>query len=288
MKIRQQLCLDGAYVYADETLFTSNNRAFRYGDAIFESMFVSSKKSPLLSKHIARITKALSYWEMELPYGFSEDRIAQEIVRLCNKNRLFQGARARLTIFRKGEGLYTPETNESSYLLEVSHYSTQQFILNDEGWSLGIFPEGVRHYTPWSRFKTAQSILSIKAGIFKRKAKYDEVLLLTPQKKIAEATAFNIFTIGEEDNTLYTPAIESGCVEGIMRSTIIELAEEMNYKIEEVKEFSQELLSQAEEVFLTNAVVGIRWVLVWQNKRYFNTKTKKIVEKLNKKYFENV
>lgn len=288
MKIRQQLCLNGTYIYSDEPIFTSENRAFRYGDAVFESMFVSSKKAPLLSKHIARIQKAMNYWEMELPIGFSEERIAQEIVRLCNKNRLYQGARARLTIFRKNGGLYTPATNESSYLLEVSHCAVQQFTLNEKGWLLGVFQEDVKYYTPWSQFKTAQSGLSVKAGIFKKKAQYDEVLLLTPEKNIIEATAFNIFVIGENANTLYTPAIESGCVAGVMRSTIIAVAREMGYTVEEVGNFSQELLAKAEEVFLTNAVVGIRWVLGWENKRYFKTKTQKIVKMLNEKHFQNV
>lgn len=281
MKIKPQFCLNGTYYYCDECIIPITNRAFRYGDAVFESMFVVLKKAPLLDKHYSRLREALDYWEMRLPKLFTKERLEREIERLCNKNRLFQGARARLTVFRDGEGLYTPETNEASYLLEVDYYPVQEFTLNKIGLNLGVFEEDAKYPQYENRFKSSQAFLSIKAGLFKKKKSYDEVIFLSPNGFVVEATAYNIFVL--KDDVLYTPPLEFGCVGGVMRSVIMEMAPQMGFGMEE-KKISLEFLKDAEEVFLTNAVVGVRWVLAFGNIRYFRRYTEKILSELNKTY----
>ncbi len=281
MKIKQQYCLNGEYFYYDENRLGHNNRAFRFGDALFESMFVVSKQVPLLDKHFARLKEGVAYMEMALPSDFTEQRIAKEIERLCNKNRLFQGARARLTIFRSGEGLYTPTTNEFSYLLEVSYFPEQEFRMNEQGWKLGIYTDEPKYPQKVGKFKTAQCMLSVKGSLYKKKMNFDEVVLLSPEKNVVEATAYNIFALKE--NVLLTPKLSSGCVVGVMRETVIENAEKLGFFVEEV-DFPLSILEEADEVFLTNAVVGVRWVLAWEEKRYFRTKTMKLVELLNEKF----
>ncbi len=280
MKIKQQYCLNGSYFYYDENRLGHNNRAFRFGDALFESMFVVSKQVPLLDKHFARLKEGVAYMEMELPIDFTEQRIAKEIERLCNKNRLFQGARARLTVFRSGEGLYTPTTNEISYLLEVSYFPEQEFRLNDVGWKLGIYFDEPKYPQKVGKFKTAQCMLSIKGSLYKKKMGLDEVFLLSPEQNVVEATAYNVFAL--KGNVLLTPKLTSGCVAGVMRETVIEYAEKLNLFVEEV-DFPFTILEEADEVFLTNAVVGVRWGLAWEEKRYFRNMASKMVNLLNEK-----
>lgn len=282
MKIKPQYCLNGAYHYCDEAMISVTNRAFRYGDAVFESLFVVSKKAPLLDRHFKRLEKALDYWEMDLPISFTKERLAREIERLCNKNRLFQGARARLMVFRDGGGRYTPESNEMSYLLEVDYYSAQRFLLNEVGYELGVFQGEYRYPQYMNRFKTAQAFLSVKAGLFKKKMNYDEVLLLSPEKFVAETTAYNVFVL--KDGVLYTPPLQVGCVDGVMRNLIVEIAPRCGFDVQETL-FTVEFLMKAEEVFLTNAVVGVHWVLACGDTRYFRREAIKIVDELNKYCF---
>ncbi len=276
---KPQYCLNGEYFYCEDKQLDFTNRAFRFGDAVFESMFVTSKQVPLLHKHFARLEEALRYFEMELPSDFTEQRLAKEIERLCNKNRLFQGARARLTVFRSGGGLYTPTTNKASYLLEVSHFPVQEFTLNAEGWQIDTYNDEVKYPLKSARYKTAQCGLSVKGSIYKQKYGLDEVLFVSPEQKVVEATAYNIFAL--KGNTLFTPKLASGCVAGVMRSAIFEYAYKLDLWVEEI-DFPLELFDEAEEVFLTNAVVGLRWVLAWRDKRYFGLKVKEIAALLNK------
>lgn len=281
MKIRTQYCLDGSFYYSDEFRIDLSNRAFRYGDTVFESMFVVSKTVPLLDKHFARLEKAIAYWQMEMPVLFTKERLAKDIERLCNKNRLFQGARARLSFFRQGGGLYAPETNRGSYLLEVDYFPVQKFTLNEEGYKLGTFRGDFRYPSFQNRFKSGQSFLSVQAGIFKQKEHCDEVLLLSPDFKVVEATAYNIFVL--KDEVLYTPPLELGAVAGVMRTAVWECATDCELVVEE-KIFDTNFLLDANEIFLTNAVVGIRWVLGYATERYRKRKVVALVEKLNEKY----
>lgn len=280
MKIKPQYCLNGEYFYCDEKQLSYTNRAFRFGDAVFESMLVVSKKIPLLPKHFVRLKAAVGYWGMELPDDFTKQRITKEVERLCNKNRLFQGARARLTLFRSGEGLYTPETNAASYLLEVNYFPEQQFALNKQGWKIATYPEEPKYPTKAARYKTAQCILSVKGARYKKQNGLDEVLLLSPEQNVVEATAYSVFAL--KGNVLLTPELKSGCVEGIMRNTVIEHASILGLHVDEVP-FPVQILEEAEEVFLTNAIVGLRWVSVWGEKRYFNHMSKRFVTLLNEK-----
>lgn len=284
MKIKPQYCLDGKYFYCDERQLSHMNRAFRFGDAVFESMFVLTKQIPLLDKHFERLKAAVSYWGMELPLDFTVRRIAKEVERLCNKNRLFQGARARLTLFRGGEGLYTPSTNVASYLLEVVYYPEQEFVLNERGWSIGNYDEEYKYPTKAGRYKSAQCLLSVKGGIYKQENDFDEVLLRSSEGNVVEATAYNIFAL--RGNVLLTPELASGCVAGVMRDTVIQYAFELGLHVEEVP-FPIEILEEADEVFLTNAVVGVRWVLEHSEKRYFSSTAKKMVTLLNQKLLRN-
>ncbi len=275
---KPQYYLNGEYFYCEDKQLDFTNRAFRFGDAVFESMFVTSKKVLLLHKHFARLREAVRYFEMELPNNFTQEQLAKDIERLCNKNRLFQGARARLTVFRSGEGLYTPITNKASYLLEVGHFPVQEFTLNAEGWQIDTYNNEVKYPLKSARYKTAQCGISVKGSIYKQKKGLDEVLFLSPEQNIVEATAYNIFVL--KGNTLFTPKLSSGCVAGVMRDTIFKYANKLDLWVEEV-DMPTELLDEAEEIFLTNAVVGLRWVLAWKDRRYLGLKAKKIVELLN-------
>ncbi len=234
----------------------------------------------LENKHFARLKSAVQYWEMELPDWFTEASIAKDIERLCNKNRLFQGARARLTIFRSGEGLYTPNSNKASYLLEVSYFPEQRFVLNDPRWKIDVYEEEYKYPTKVGKYKTAQCFLSVKGSLYKQKKGLDEVLLLSPQGTVVEATAYNVFAL--KGQVLLTPELKSGCVEGVMRSTVMEYASELGCHVEE-DAFPLRVLEEADEIFLTNAVVGIRSVVAWRERRYLPTKTMELVALLNEK-----
>src|SRR5690606_38340675 len=105
------------------------------------------------------------------------------------------------------------------------------------------------------------------------------MLILNSEGFLCESLSSNIFIWYQK--TLYTAALSEGCIAGIMRRVIIEMAQENGIEVVEAQ-ISPEILHEADELFLTNAIHGIHWVMGYKNKRYFNHLSKKLQDKLAK------
>lgn len=270
--------LNGQLYPENELVLSVKNRAFRYGDALFESMHANGMQVYFFEKHFARLTTGMKMLKMEIPYTFSKVFLENEIEGTLHKNRLFQGARVRLMIFRNGGGLYTPETNKISYLIEVEKLETDIYDLNTKGLIIDIYKDARVARSSFSSLKTANSLPYILAAIYRDENKLDECVLLNEADELVEGTGSNIFLIWKEN--LFTPNLSSGCVAGVMRHQILQLAKELNIRIVPDYKLTEKELSACDEVFFTNAVKGIRWAVAYKNKRYFNRFSRLLHNKL--------
>ena len=135
-----------------------------------------------------------------------------------------------------------------------------------------------RHRNLLSQIKTTNNIPHVLAGIYTKENDLDECIILNDQGRIVEALSSNIFLY--KNNNLYTPSIDEGCMDGIMRKQVLRIAKEMNINVFEGM-LNGSMLLQADEMFLTNAIKGIQWVVSYRQKRYFNKATKNILDNLN-------
>jgi len=274
---------NGNYFKSNEGVLTVQNRAFRYGDALFETMFATSNKVPLFNEHLARLIKTMQMLKMEVPTKFSLDAkgFHQDISRLMIKNKFFTSARVRLAVFRNDGGLYTPQTNEVGYVIELDKMDNTNFEIHKNGLKIDIYNEIKKPINALSNLKTANSMLFVLAGIYKKTKKMDDVIILNQNNYICESMTSNIFII--KNDKLYTPAISEGCVNGIMRNVVINVAKENNFEVIDDCMLTIDNLLYADEVFLTNAVMGIRWVAAFQDRRYFNKHSKYLTFLINNK-----
>ena len=81
------------------------------------------------------------------------------------------------------------------------------------------------------------------------------------------------------DKSILTPALTEGCLAGVMRKNMIELLRNLEYKVVEGSVLTEDLY-RAEEVFLTNAIQGIRWCIAFREKRFYSSKTRVILTEL--------
>ena len=95
---------------------------------------------------------------------------------------------------------------------------------------------------------------------------------------IIETTNSNFFI--SSNGVLYTPPLSEGCVGGIMRMQVINLAISNGMLVYENPIHIQHLLS-ADEIIITNAINGIRWVGQYKDKRYYNSLAEKLTDLLN-------
>ena len=243
---------NGKIFSSDLPILKSNNRAFLYGDAIFETLRMFEGKLPFLENHINRMLKTLAFLKYSVPKKYSAHFFKKEIKKIASDN-----SRIRITVFRSDGGLYTPKNLRPNFLITSQPLKSSQFILNKEGLTLGIFDEVKLSQTPLSPFKTCNALPYILAGIYKKEQNLDDCILLNEKDRISEAISSNIFLF--KKNKLITPSLSEGCVSGTMRSLIFKIASEENIIIQE-KKISLSSLNSFEEIWLTNAINGIQWV----------------------------
>lgn len=269
---------NGHVISLYEPAISFSNRAFRYGDSVFESIRYTNGKIMFLADHVKRIKLSMTTLRMNVPAEFTTGNIEQLIFHLLEQNNIKQDARIRLTVFRNEGGFYTPETNDISFLIETEALETTGYQLNQKGLWVDVYAEIKKQINKISNLKTGSALLYVMAGITKTSLKLDDCLLVNDNGNIIESISSNIFVV--KNGTLYTSPISDGCVDGVMRKQILDIAAQ-----NKILTFEQTLtvhtLTNGDEVFLTNAIKGIQWVGQFKNKFYTNQKSVFFTEKLN-------
>lgn len=269
---------NGHLINLYEPAISFNNRAFRYGDSLFETIRYTNGKIMFLADHIQRIKLGMTILRMNVPAEFTTANLEQLMLHLIQQNNINGDARIRLTVMRNEGGYYTPETNDISFLIETELLDTRGYTLNQKGLWVDIYAEIKKPVTKISNLKTGSALLYVMAGITKTSLKLDDCLLVNDNGNIIESISSSIFVI--KNGTLYTAPLSDGCVDGVMRRQILSIASQNR-----ILTFEQTLtintLMNGDEVFLTNAIKGVQWVGQFKNKFYTNRMAVFFTEKLN-------
>jgi branched-chain amino acid aminotransferase len=265
---------NGKLIPASEPVFPAANRSYRYGDGLFETVKVRDGKLLLEAFHFERLFDGLSLLDYNIPKHFTTSQIGQEILDLCQKNGCEKSARVRLSVSRGEGGLYD-DTGSFHYLVECWPLVNMVDKLNDEGLIIDVFPDSRKACDKFSHLKSANFLPYVMAARFARQQKLDDALVLNQHGRIADATIANLFII--KNHTLVTPPLSEGGVDGVMRKWL--KVKGSRFRIEEAP-LSIEDLETADELFLTNAIAGIRWVKQFRDKTYSNRQTVEIYKAL--------
>jgi len=276
---------NGKILHKDDLKIGLDNRSFQYGDGLFETMHSTGNKVQFFYEHMERLIRSMKALKMEVPVRFSIDTMGlqKEISKILNKNKLFKGSRVRMTVFRKAGGLYSPESNETDYIIECSGLDSDIYQFNQKGLSIDIYDEVLKPVNKLSSLKTVSSVFFVLAGIFKKDNQLDECLILNTKENIIEGISSNIFLVKE--NTITTPSIREGCLPGIMRQKVIELARKNKFIVQDEQSVKIQDIMAADEIFFTNAIRGIQWAVGFKQRRYYNKVAKTLSDALNQQQF---
>mgnify|MGYP002795056251 CR=1 FL=1 len=255
---------NGSMFDKSKAMLYPNNRAFNYGDALFETLKIENSKIYFLEDHYFRLMASMRMLRMEIPLDFTMEFFESELLKTAEQNNL-ENARVRLTVFRKDGGLYNPTSNQIDYLIVASPLT----ILVKETYAIDIFKDYYLSSDILSTLKTTNKITNVLASIYASENGFDNCILVNERKQVVEAINGNIFTV--KGTTIKTPSISEGCIKGITRKKIIEIVSKSDdYTIEET-EISPFDLQKADEIFITNVIVGIQPVTQYK-KAVFSTK----------------
>ena len=284
MPVNEYICLNGEFLKSSGPCLFANNRAFRYGDALIENIRGFATQPQFLDHHLERLKANMHTLSMDVPGFLTVPNIQQLIVRLLNKNRVFSGAGIRLTLFRDFDNTLIPVKNSVSFLMESLALEHSKYGLNEKGLSVDICRNYTKSTGPLSDIPTATPLLYLMAGIETKENNMDALILLNQAGRLVETINSNIFLVS--GSSIFTPGLNQGCIPGIMRKIIIALAGASGYMVNDQSSLTPAALHDAEEVFLTNALEGIRWVGAYEQTRYFNKTAKLLTGKLNELAFK--
>ena len=256
----------------------ASNRAFSYGDGLFETIRVINGSPCFLDNHLNRLKQGLEAYKIIVQEDFSYEQFEQEILDLIARNGIKEGGRVRITFSRSGEGYFSPDSDKGvDYLIQAYPTENNLFTLNDRGLVVDIYTDLRKQVNRLSCFKTISCQIYIMASLFAKEKGMDNALLTNDKDVIIEAANSNLFIVS--NGVLYTPPLEDGCLGGTMRMEVINTALRHDIKVYETSLRPQNLLV-ADELFLTNAIQGIQWVSSYRQKRYNNSLSQKLARLL--------
>mgnify|MGYP003671197776 FL=1 len=256
------------------------NRGLRYGDALFESIRVVNGKIFFWEDHYLRLMASMRILRMEIPMNFTMEFLEEQLLAAVKANGLLeQSARVRLTVFRNNGGLYLPQTNDVSYIIEASVLDSPFYTLNNEAYEVELFKDFYVNPDMLSTLKTNNKAINVVGSIYAAENGYQNCLLLNNEKKVVEALNGNLFLV--KDQLIKTPSLKDGCLNGIVRKKLIGILGALdNYNFEEAF-ISPFELQKADELFITNAITGIRPITKYRKKEYGNKVASDLLGKLN-------
>ncbi len=257
----------------------TNNRAFLFGDGIFETLKILDQKVLFLEDHYFRLMASMRILRMQIPMDFTMEYFESQILDLVNHKKIANSARARVTVFRNSGGLYLPKTRTISFLIQAEQLQNMLYINNDVPYEIELYKDFVITKQLLSTLKTTNRVINITASIFSDENGYQNCLLMNDSKNIIEAINGNIFMVS--GNKISTPPVSEGCINGVLRKQLIAIIRK-NPDLEIIEEpISPFDLQKADELIITNVITGIQSVSQYRKKTYTNTLAKRLLTQLN-------
>jgi len=224
------------------------NRAFLFGDGLFETMVFTNGHFRFHEDHQGRANNGLKKLRIEAIPDLQEVR---ELLYLTyGENATL---RVRWNIFRSGIGKYSPMENDPCEHLIVTDFQTSPRVKNKAYISNSIHV----NTSPWAGTKTLNALTYVLANIERQERGMDDVILLDDRGNISEGGSSNIFWV--KNNHYFTPSLQTNCIAGIARKQILQQLEKKGFNCE-VGTFKAKDIMDADQVFVCN-VTGVSYLL---------------------------
>ncbi len=268
-------------ILSQDTLFLNHeNRGLKYGDGLFETIRVVNGKIFFWEDHYLRLMASMRIMRMEIPMNFTMEFLEEQLLNTIASNGLENSpARVRLSVFRNNGGYYLPETNEISYIIEVGELDSPFYMIHQKDYVVELFKDFYVNPDMLSTLKSNNKAINVVGSIYAKENGYQNCLLLNNQKQVVEALNGNLFLV--MGHTIKTPPKKDGCLNGIIRKKLIEIVGKLEaYTLEEAS-ISPFELQKADELFITNAIVGIQPITRYRKKNFETTVASDLLGKLN-------
>ena len=261
----------------DESKISPTSAGLLYGWGVFTNLRIYDGKPFAFDRHWTRLVTHAEKARIPVPIEFAN--VIKALDMLIAANKVEQG-RVRITLLRGETGSWRSGTPNDSELLM---FTSEEGSIVQHDLTLTLSPYRVLSTALLAGIKQTAMLENLFALEEARSRNFNEAVLLNERGEIVSATAANIFwVIGDE---IFTPSISTGCVSGITRHFIHELA--VRWKLHLVEgSFPVQRLLDAREVFLTSTAREVSIVSSFDAKQYNNKQAK--ISKLISREFQKL
>ena len=275
---------NGTLLSETDSKLTVNNRGYKYGDALFETLKVVNGKIFFWEDHYFRLMSSMRILRMDIPMNFTMEFLEAEILKTLEANDLLHAAaRVRLNVDRGEGGKYLPsDTAQVVYNISAEpHHNPFYTIDANAKCIVDLYKDYFVAPGLLSGLKSNNKAIQVIGSIYAQENDLDNCLILNTDKNVIEALNGNLFLV--KGDTIKTPPLAEGCLKGVMRKQILELlSKDVNVVVEEAS-ISPFELQKADELFITNVIKGIIPITKYRKKEYGSEFGQSIITKLNAK-----
>jgi branched-chain amino acid aminotransferase len=249
---------------------------YRLSPAEFEQILFSEQiravrtAFPFFAETLDLIKLKLTIFNQSYPDFIRNDgaELLRQLQRALTRNKFFMGAVFTLSFSPSGSGI--------KYTIASRKLPAADYQLNEKGLYAAIFDKARKPLSPLSNLSIGSEVLWKISDIHLSPAEADCFFLMNTRDQIVESPGSNIYLI--RGNRVKGAAREQGACHDVSRPFVLQLFRKLKLEYSEADGISRDDLRQADEIFLADAINGIRWIIGFEDKRYFNNTIRQISE----------
>lgn len=240
-------------VSSNEPCISYSDRGFTLGHGLFETILVKKGAFPTLDYHWKRLVASAQILGITLPFSCEElESMLTELIIQNNLQDKLASARVTITHGEAARGILPLQAPNPNFVIAVFECAAP----SDKPFSACIVNTRKNEHTAASRVKTISYMDNILAKQEAMSQGDDEAILLNTASNVADGSISNVFIV--KDQQIFTPPVSDGALPGVVRAILLEEFSS-DFSITE-KSINSGELKQADEIFLTNALMGIKSV----------------------------
>lgn len=244
--------LNSKFVSEEKAVVSVFDRAFLYGDGLFETMRIANGVPFRWEQHMRRLQQGAAFLRIKLP--FSPAKLHAFTIRLAAKNKM-RDTLLRLTLSR---GVGTPGYSPKDAKNPVLVMSLRPLPKKGQGtvaqWKLFASSFRLPASDPLAHFKTCNKLPYVLARAEADAVRANEALLSNTDGFVVEGASSNLFWI--KHGIIHTPPLAAGILPGVTRAIVFEIAAQLKIPLRE-KNIRLKDLARTDGIFLSLTSLGI-------------------------------
>ncbi|WP_224270261.1 branched-chain amino acid transaminase [Haloprofundus salinisoli] len=283
--------MNGEFVDWDDAKIHVLSHGLHYGTGVFEGVrCYDTENGPAIfrwEEHLERFYQSTKPYDMEIPYEPSElTEATLELIRRQDLESCYIRPIAYYGYDSLGVSPGDCPTDVTIAAWPWGAYLGEEALENGIEVMVSSWRKHASSQIPTNAKTTGLYVNSLLAGEEARRNGYAEAIVLNKEGNVAEGPGENIFLV--RDETIYTPGLSQSILDGITRDTVIKLAREHGYEVDDTAVISRGELHTADELFFTGSAAEVTPIRQVDNVEIGDGSRGPVTEELQSAFFDLV